>query len=109
AVATAGPLLAAARPAFAAPSAGPAGRAPAQGAGIQVWRFGGIKPEHNWEKQMQDKWNADHPDMQVTYTLQDWATKREKVIAAKQSGQLPDIVIMDGPSVPDLILLDVIK
>lgn len=106
---TAGPLLALARPALAAPVAGPAGRAQRQGAGIQVWRFGGIKPEHAWEKQMADKWNAEHPDMPVTYTNQDWATKREKMIASKQAGQLPDIVIMDGPSIPDLIRLDIIK
>ncbi len=76
---------------------------------IQVWRFGGIVPEHEWEKEMIAKWNEENPDIQVVWTNQDWATKREKVISAFKAKQLPDIMTLDGPSIPDFVRLGIIQ
>ena len=76
---------------------------------VKVWRFGGILAEHTWEKKKITEWNKQNPDVQITWSNQDWATKREKVISAFKSKQLPDILVMDGPSIPDFVRLGVIR
>ena len=76
---------------------------------IKVWRFGGILAEHSWEKKKITEWNNQNPDVKVVWSNQDWATKREKVISSFKAKQLPDILVMDGPSIPDFVRLGVIQ
>ena len=76
---------------------------------IKVWRFGGILAEHSWEKKKITEWNNQNPDVKVVWSNQDWATKREKVISSFKARQLPDILVMDGPSIPDFVRLGVIQ
>ena len=76
---------------------------------IKVWRFGGILAEHSWEKKKITEWNNQNPDVKVGWSNQDWATKREKVISSFKARQLPDILVMDGPSIPDFVRLGVIQ
>ncbi|MHB1629772.1 MAG: ABC transporter substrate-binding protein [Bacilli bacterium] len=76
---------------------------------ITVWAFGGVNSEHSWEAKMVTLWNKEHPDIHVTWMNQDWSTKRQKMIAAYETQTLPDIAMLDAPSVPDFVALHMLR
>jgi ABC-type glycerol-3-phosphate transport system substrate-binding protein len=81
--------------------------AAAGAAKLVVWKFGGSNEEVIYFP----KWNAEftkRTGIQIEYSDNDWATKREKVLAAFQAKKVADILLMDGQSIPDLAALGVI-
>jgi multiple sugar transport system substrate-binding protein len=83
--------------------------APAAGAGttLVVWKFGGSNEELSYFPKWNDEFTK-RTGVQLDYSNNDWATKREKILAAFQAKSLPDILLMDGQSIPDLATLGVI-
>jgi ABC-type glycerol-3-phosphate transport system substrate-binding protein len=112
--AAAQPTTAPAAPAApaAAPTAATAAQAaPAQGSGpakLVVWKFGGSNEEvlyfPKWDQEFTKR-----TGIQIDYSDNDWATKREKVLAAFQAKKVADILLMDGQSIPDLAALGIIS
>ncbi|MBV9175234.1 MAG: extracellular solute-binding protein, partial [Chloroflexi bacterium] len=92
------------------PTPGPQQLAPAQAGGVSlvVWKFGGSNEELSYFP----KWNAEftkRTGIGLDYSNNDWSTKREKILAAFQAKSLPDVLLMDGQSIPDLAKLGVIQ
>src|ERR687885_586208 len=82
---------------------------PATGSGttLVVWKFGGSNEELSYFPKWNDEFTK-RTGIQLDYSNNDWATKREKILAAFQAKSLPDILLMDGQSIPDLATLGVI-
>ncbi len=76
---------------------------------LTVWAFGGVNPEHVWEAKQVAAWNRSHPDLEVTWINQNWNGKREKLITAFESHQLPDIALLDSASAADLATIGAIR
>lgn len=73
------------------------------------WHFGGIQPEHDWVTEMDKKWNAENPHIQIKRVFQDWATKRERMISAFTRKALPDTICLDTPSIPDFVRIGILR
>lgn len=74
---------------------------------ITVWKFGGTAKELEYFVQ----WNAkftEETGIGLEYSNNDWATKREKMLAAFQAKRIADVLLIDGQSMPDLAALGVI-
>jgi ABC-type glycerol-3-phosphate transport system substrate-binding protein len=95
-------------PAAAAPTAA-SQTAPAAstGATLVVWKFGGSNEELTYFPKWNDEFTK-RTGIALDYSNNDWATKREKILAAFQAKSLPDILLMDGQSIPDLATLGVL-
>jgi multiple sugar transport system substrate-binding protein len=93
----------------AAPAAAPAAK-PAQGAApatLVVWKFGGATRELEYIPKWNDEFTKE-TGIKLEYSNNDWAVKREKMLAAFQAKRISDILLPDGQSIPDLAQLGVI-
>jgi multiple sugar transport system substrate-binding protein len=74
---------------------------------LVVWKFGGIASELQYFVQWNEKF-TNETGIGLEYSNNDWATKREKMLAAFQSKRIADVLLIDGQSMPDLASLGVI-
>lgn len=97
---------AAAQPTSAPAAAAPASKGSATGP-LVVWKFGGATAELEYFP----KWNAEfekESGIKLEYSNNDWAVKREKMLAAFQAKRIADILLVDGQSLPDLAAIGVV-
>ncbi|MCF7945675.1 MAG: extracellular solute-binding protein [Spirochaetia bacterium] len=76
---------------------------------LRVWKFGG--PQHEREY-MIDKikvFEERNPDIVIDWVYQNYAERRTKVITADKAGNLPEIILSDGQSIPEFAALGIIK
>lgn len=94
----------AAKPTAAAAAAPP--KASATGP-LVVWKFGGATKELEYFPKWNDEFTK-KTGIKLEYSNNDWAVKREKMLAAFQAKRIADILLADGQSLPDLAAVGIV-
>jgi multiple sugar transport system substrate-binding protein len=77
------------------------------GGPLVVWKFGGSSREVEYFPKKNDEF-IQKSGIQLEYSNNDWATKREKMLASYQAKRTADVLLIDGQSIPDLAALGAI-
>ena len=96
----------AAQPAATSAAAAPQPKASATGP-LLVWKFGGAGSEIEYFPKWNDEFTKE-TGVKLEYTNNDWAVKREKMLAGFQAKRLGDILLADGQSLPDLSAIGIV-
>lgn len=75
---------------------------------IEMWDFGGLSQEQKLFKELADEYNKSQSEVQVNVTLQDWASRDQKVLTAYKSGVAPDLIAL-GPAIDSYRRMGLIK
>jgi ABC-type glycerol-3-phosphate transport system substrate-binding protein len=94
------------QPATTPAAAAPAAKASATGP-LVVWKFGGATKELEYFPKWNDEF-AKESGIKLEYSNNDWAVKREKMLAGFQAKRLGDILLADGQSLPDLAAIGIV-
>lgn len=75
---------------------------------IGFWKFGSPQFENDYILLKMAEFEAANPGITVEWSYQQYGTKREIVLAAHSADQLPDIIALDGQSIPEFAELGII-
>ncbi|MGJ7045205.1 ABC transporter substrate-binding protein [Thermoanaerobacterium thermosulfurigenes] len=67
---------------------------------IEFWAFGGLGQEQALWKKLTYEFNQSQNEVHVNLTLQDWASREEKMITSFNSGVAPDLISL-GPAIDE--------
>lgn len=95
-----------AKPTTAAAAATAPAKASATGP-LVVWKFGGATKELEYFPKWNDEFTK-KTGIKLEYSNNDWAVKREKMLAAFQAKRIADILLADGQSLPDLAAIGIV-
>lgn len=83
--------------------------APGGVASLRTWKYGG--PQHEREY-MLDKiaiFEERNPDIAIEWIYQNYAERRTQVITAANAGNLPELILSDGQSIPEFVELGILQ
>lgn len=75
---------------------------------ITMWKFGGPQHEREYILEQNELYMERNPGVTIEWSYQDYGTKREKVISGHSANQLPDIIALDGQSIPEFAEMGII-
>ena len=75
---------------------------------IELWDFGGLSQEQKLFTELADEFNKSQNEVQVNVTLQDWATRDQKILTAYKSGVAPDLIVL-GPAIDSYKRMGLLK
>ena len=70
---------------------------------LSVWKFGGTPREVEFWAKQNDQFTADHKGVELQYSYFNGQVRRQKIQAALQTRQLPDVMVGFGQDVPELV------
>ncbi|HUX12751.1 MAG TPA: extracellular solute-binding protein [Spirochaetia bacterium] len=76
---------------------------------LRVWKFGSPQNEREYMLSQIKIFESKNPSIKIDWAYQNYPERRTKVISAKQAGNLPDILLSDGQSIPEYVSLGVIR
>jgi|GEM_PF-795871 len=82
---------------------------PSEDYAITVWKFGGTRIERNYGATKTAAWNEANPDMMAEWVENDWSARSELVVTSFETGNLPDVIIVDTQSIPDFAAMGAIQ
>ena len=68
-----------------------------------VWKFGGTPREVEFWAKQNDQFTAAHKGVELQYSYFNGQVRRQKIQAALQTRQLPDVMVGFGQDVPELV------
>ena len=75
---------------------------------ISMWKFGGPQHERAYIQKMNKQFEQQNPSITIEWSYQNYGTKREKVITGNVVNELPDIIALDGQSIPEFAEMGII-
>jgi len=75
---------------------------------LRVWKFGSPSFERDYMKSRNKVFEERNPDIRIEWVYQVWGTKRKKVLSAFAAGNLPDVLLIDGQSIPEFATMGII-
>jgi len=75
---------------------------------ISMWKFGGPQHERAYIQKKNKEFEEQNPDITIEWSYQNYGSKREKVIAGNAVNELPDIIALDGQSIPEFAEMGII-
>lgn len=70
---------------------------------LSVWKFGGTPREVEFWPLQDASFTAANPDVQLQYSYFNGQVRRQKMQAAMQTKQLPDVIVGFGQDIPELV------
>ena len=75
---------------------------------ISMWKFGGPQHERAYIQKKNKEFEKQNPNITIEWSYQNYGSKREKVIAGNAVNELPDIIALDGQSIPEFAEMGII-
>ena len=75
---------------------------------ISMWKFGGPQHERAYIQKMNKQFEQQNPSITIEWSYQNYGTKREKEITGNVVNELPDIIALDGQSIPEFAEMGII-
>ena len=75
---------------------------------ISMWKFGGPQHEREYILSKNKVFEEQNPGIKIEWSYQEYGAKREKVISGHTANQLPDIIALDGQSIPEFAEMGII-
>jgi ABC-type glycerol-3-phosphate transport system substrate-binding protein len=75
---------------------------------LRVWKFGGPQHEREYMLEQIKVFEERNPDIIIDWVYQNYEERRTKVITADKAGNLPELILTDGQSIPEFATLDII-
>lgn len=76
---------------------------------LRVWKFGGPQHEREYMLEKIATFEERNPGIKIDWVYQNYAERRTKIITADTAGNLPEIILSDGQSIPEFATLKIIK
>ena len=75
---------------------------------ISMWKFGSPQHERAYILSKNKVFEEQNPGIKIEWSYQEYGAKREKVISGHTANQLPDIIALDGQSIPEFAEMGII-
>lgn len=75
---------------------------------LRVWKFGGPQHEREFMLEQIKVFEQRNPDIKINWIYQNYDDRRTKVISGQQGGNLPEVILSDGQSIPEYASLGAI-
>ncbi len=75
---------------------------------LRVWKFGSPSFERDYMKSRNKVFEKENPNIRIEWVYQLWGTKRKKVLSACAAGNLPDLLLIDGQSIPEFVTMRIV-
>ncbi len=76
---------------------------------LRVWKFGGPQHEREYMLEKIKDFEERNPGITIDWVYQNYEERRTKIITANSAGNLPEIILSDGQSIPEFATLGIIK
>jgi ABC-type glycerol-3-phosphate transport system substrate-binding protein len=76
---------------------------------LRTWKYGGPQHEREYMLEKIAVFEEQNPAISIEWIYQNYAERRTQVITAANAGNLPELILSDGQSIPEFVELGILQ